>query len=132
MKNNMTTLLGIAFFGACGTLLRFFMDRLLQPDTPTDFPIHTWVINALGSFAIGAIYVWGMERGGISAEARLVIVTGLLGGFTTFSAYSLQVLMLTNAGEMGRAVLYGLGCPITGVLSAWLGALFVRTFWVLH
>jgi len=70
------------------------------------FPVHTLAINVTGSLAIGALLMLFQERPAIDAAWRLLLVVGVLGGYTTFSAFSAETIALVTAGEWTRAALY--------------------------
>ncbi|MDN2567450.1 fluoride efflux transporter CrcB [Aquibium sp. A9E412] len=102
----MSHLLIVAAGGAAGAALRHLAGlaalRLLGPG----FPWGTLAVNVLGSFAMGLFVEWLSRRSGTSAELRLFVATGLLGGFTTFSAFSLEVAVLWERGALALAAGY--------------------------
>lgn len=85
------------------------------------FPYATLFINLSGSFVIGMLGELYRLQVLTSAEWRLALITGLLGGYTTFSAYSLENLSLLRAGEWVLAVTYASASVLFGLLCAWLG-----------
>ncbi len=95
----MTGLLLVAAGGAAGSVLRHLVSLALAP-AGSGFPWATLLVNVLGSAAIGAAAAAGLE-----GQARLLVVTGFLGGFTTFSAFSLEAVMLFGRNP-ALAVLY--------------------------
>jgi CrcB protein len=84
------------------------------------FPFGTLAINVLGSFLMGVVVEFFALRSGLPQQWRLFLATGILGGFTTFSAFSLEVALLYEKGEVGAALAYVLASLILAV-----GALFV-------
>lgn len=88
----------------------------------------TLVINVLGSAAIGIVYVWGFEKNGLSPELRLALMAGFLGGFTTFSSFSLDCIHFLSQGRWSQAALYFLLSPTLGVLSAGIAIQAARRF----
>ena len=93
----------------------------MWPSTPGGFPVPTLTVNLLGSFAIGLVYAWLAARPGVSGDgARLFWMTGVLGGFTTYSAFALESTLLgfSLAGVAYVAVTL-VGC----IGLAWLGKL---------
>lgn len=114
-------LFAIALAGAAGTLLRYGVGVMLTPAT-LRFPFATLLINVSGSFLIG----WLAEYPGLtSPTTRVALIVGLCGGFTTFSAFSLETLRLIERGEVARAALYAgvsvalcVGATALGVAAA--------------
>ena len=105
----MLHLLLVAAGGATGSVMRYLVGqwsiRLLGPS----FPWGTMIVNVLGSFAIGVLAELIARKLDASLEMRLLLVTGFLGGFTTFSAFSLDALVLFERGATGAAAAYILG-----------------------
>ncbi|WP_336489322.1 fluoride efflux transporter CrcB [Methylobacterium nigriterrae] len=89
------------------------------------FPYGTMGINILGSILMGVFTGWFAARGAPLA-ARLFIATGILGGFTTFSSYSLEAVLLLERGETGAALTYILGSVVLGLAGLFLGLLAMR------
>jgi CrcB protein len=88
--------LWVAVGGALGSLARYGVARA-WPAAPGGFPVPTLTVNLIGSFAIGLLYVWISARGGPAADgARLFWMTGVLGGFTTYSAFALESTLLVG------------------------------------
>lgn len=119
----MKPVLLVAAGGALGSMMRWLTSSLVQKLLPhANFPWGTLAVNAVGSFAIGAIMTLALERSSVSADARLFLVTGVLGGFTTFSALSWDTLVLLRSGATGAAAAYALGSLVLGVAAAFAGA----------
>jgi fluoride exporter len=118
----MTQLLYVLLGGAVGTGCRYGLSLLLTKKLHhPHFPYATFIINLTGSFAIGLLGELFRLRVLTSTELRLALMTGLLGGYTTFSAYSLENLSLLREGEWWLAVIYALGSVLLGLLCAWAG-----------
>ena len=123
------TFLQVALGGALGACARFALGlgaaRLVGPNAT--FPVAVMGANVIGSFLMGALVVVLAERGGASLSP--FIVTGLLGGFTTFSSFSLETALLWERGALGLAALYvalSVGLSLAGIaagLAAARGAL---------
>ncbi len=96
--------LQVAIGGAIGSCLRYGMGLALLRLGGPGFPLGVLVVNVLGSFLMGAFAVFSLERGG--AHLNPLIMAGLLGGFTTFSAFSLEAVTLAERGAIGLAALY--------------------------
>ncbi|KQT60249.1 MULTISPECIES: fluoride efflux transporter CrcB [unclassified Aureimonas] len=109
----------VAFGGAVGSVLRHLVGlgaaRLFGPA----FPAGTLAVNLAGSFAMGLLVEVLARRFGGSPDLRLLLATGLLGGFTTFSSFTLDVAALAERGELGLAFIYLAASILLG-----LGALF--------
>lgn len=116
----------IAIFGAIGVLLRYGIDRMLSGVMMT-FPTSTFAINIVGSFLIGFIYSAGVEHGVISKDLTVALSAGLLGGFTTFSAYGLQTVLIAQGGSLSIAALYFVMSPVLAALGAFAGLTLART-----
>jgi CrcB protein len=89
------------------------------------FPYGTLGINVLGSLVMGLAIGWFALRGG-GMQARLFLTTGVLGGFTTFSAFSLDAVTLMERGEIGAALTYVLASVIVSILALFLGLTAMR------
>lgn len=113
----MKTMILVALGGALGASLRFWVGTLLA------FPLATVAVNVLGSGAIGVVWALVASRGPLAA----FVVTGVLGGFTTFSAFSLDVVRLVEAGRSGAALIYLGGSVICSVAACWAGLTLVRS-----
>jgi fluoride exporter len=97
-------ILAVGAGGAAGSVLRYLLTGAVQRFAGQGFPAGTVVVNVLGSFAIGLLYVWLVERGA-SAGLRALLMAGFLGGFTTFSSFSLETVNLMMQASYGRAAL---------------------------
>jgi CrcB protein len=106
----------VALGGALGSLARYGVARA-WPMAPGGWPIPTLTVNLLGSFAIGLLYVWIAARGG-GDNARLFWMTGILGGFTTYSAFALETTLL---GFSATGMLYVAVTVVGCLAAAWLG-----------
>jgi CrcB protein len=90
------------------------------------FPYGTIIVNIVGSLAMGLLIGWLVRKGG-SNDLRLFLATGVLGGFTTFSAYSLDVANLIERGSYGPALTYMVGSVIACILAVFVGLWLVRS-----
>jgi CrcB protein len=117
--------IAVAAGGALGSLLRYGLGIVAnQPG----WPAGTWLANVLGSFCIGMLSVWGKERGILSPELYLLFATGMMGGFTTFSTFSLEVVTFWGEGQMMRGIIYALLSMMAGFLSCAAGIWIARQF----
>jgi CrcB protein len=111
----------VAAGGALGSLLRWWLTGLVQRLSGSPLPWGTFVVNAIGSLVIGFVGAIALERLLVSPAARLFVIAGLLGGFTTFSALSYESLALLRDGQWTAALGYGAGSVVVGVTAAFLG-----------
>ncbi|MEZ5561073.1 MAG: fluoride efflux transporter CrcB [Pseudomonadales bacterium] len=112
-------LLWVALGGGLGAMLRFLVSTWLF--MPGRFPWGTLVINIAGSFAIGLLWGLGQQQTWFESWGRYLLVVGLLGGFTTFSAFSLETVGLVEGGRFAQAIAYVLVSAIACVAFAWIG-----------
>ncbi len=113
--------------GALGAMGRYGVGLAVARLGFSGFPLATMLVNIAGSLAMGLfIGILARTLPPMQAEARLFVAIGLLGGFTTFSAFSLDVISLLERGQMGGALLYALVSVIGSVLALGLGLLIVR------
>ena len=106
--------------GAVGSLLRYMTAVAVATWWTGRFPLATFVINVTGSFAIGVLATVLTEAA--NPLWRPLLIAGLLGGFTTFSAFEYEALATARAGDGGIAMLYVLGSVVCGFAACWLGS----------
>ena len=113
----------IALGGAIGSVLRFFIDGLVTSQLGASFPWGTLLINVTGSFLIGLVFHVTEPAGRWFAtpEVRLFLMTGICGGYTTFSAFSLRTLTLARSGEWLYAGSYIIASLVLCLFAVWLG-----------
>ncbi len=112
-----------AFLGAN---LRFVVGTWAAERFGVDFPYGTFIVNVSGAFAVGMVLAFMGERLGLSPLWRLFFVTGFLGGYTTFSSYAWEALVLAEGGAWVRAAVYVVGSNVVGFIGVWLGAMLAR------
>lgn len=98
--------LAVAIGGALGAVSRYAVVAYLVPVPAHRFPWGTLIVNVLGCFLVGVIYVATVEKSLLTPEWRLLLMTGFLGAFTTFSAFTLEALHLWQYGQPLSAVVY--------------------------
>ena len=117
----------IVFLGAgMGGALRHGVNLAAARLFGSGLPMGTLVVNVAGSFAMGALAGWFLLRPGYSQELRLFLTTGVLGGFTTFSAFSLDAALLIERGAWGTAALYALGSVVAAIGALFIGLALFR------
>ncbi len=109
-----------------GAPLRYFVGSHVRPGFVGNFPAGTFVVNITGCFIIGLLLEFFAERGALSREARLFLVTGLLGSYTTFSAFGWETYDLVRVSEPWTAAVYAGFSLAGGILAVWTGALLAR------
>jgi fluoride exporter len=114
--------------GALGSAARFWLTALMASLTGPRFPWGTLLINVLGSCVIGLVAGLTLvpERVAWHPDLRIFLMTGVCGGFTTFSAFSLQTLELVQAGETGAAAFYAVASVLLCLLFTWAGFVLAR------
>jgi CrcB protein len=113
--------------GGAGTFLRFAVGAWVVHHHPgARFPWATLAVNWAGCLLIGLIYGWVEDRTMLGVSLRYFLVTGLLGGFTTFSAFGVETLYLLKRGESVMAWSYVMASVAGGIMLAWLGEKILR------
>ena len=123
----MTQLLMVGLGGILGAVSRFLLAALVQGAAGDRVPYGTLAVNVVGCAVIGAVTALAETRGGLSDGLRLFLVVGLLGGFTTFSAFGNETLALLRAGEVGPAAANVLANVLLAIGAVWVGRLVAQT-----
>ena len=123
--------LSVAIGGAAGAVLRYQLGRgmtaWLGPNGINAFPWATLTANVVGSLAMGLLAGWLARHGsGEGEQMRLLLGVGLLGGFTTFSAFSLEMMLLVERGQALTAVIYAGVSILAGLAALYLGLIAMR------
>ncbi|MYH40465.1 MAG: fluoride efflux transporter CrcB [Chloroflexi bacterium] len=116
----------VAVGGAVGALLRYALRELLPPLADGRIPLATIAANVAGSFLLGLLGGVMLQRAAIPAELRLGVTVGLLGAFTTFSAFSLETVDLLRGGNWPFAVLNVVLSVSGALLALWAGQQIAR------
>ena len=119
-------LLGIAIGGAVGSLARHYLSTAIYQVTGTNFPYGIFVVNVLGGLVMGIIVELGALKLNYSLEMRAFLTTGILGGFTTFSTFSLDAALLIERGDWFGALIYMIGSVVLSVGALFAGLWLVR------
>ncbi len=121
--NYLIVFIGAGIGGSARHAVNVAALRLLGADA---FPFGTLSINVLGSFLIGVVAEYFALRSGLSSQWRLFLATGMIGGFTTFSAYSLEVAVLYERGNAIGAILYTISSVVLSIGALFLALAIVR------
>jgi CrcB protein len=113
-------ILGLIVAGGCGAVLRYLVDRALQPRVGSDFPLGILVVNLSGCLVLGLLTGAGLHHG-ISATWVTVAGTGLIGAYTTFSTFTFDTVRLTEHGQWGFSLMNLLVSVVAGIGAAAAG-----------
>ena len=111
-----------SFLGGIG---RYFLSTFIEEKASHNFPFGTFVVNLVGCFLIGCLFGLS-EKWALTLEWRLFFITGLLGGFTTFSAFSVETHYLVKSGHLVTAIVYVGSSVIAGIAFTFFGAWLFR------
>jgi CrcB protein len=119
-------LLAVALGGALGSLLRYFVAGQVQSAVWPGFPLGIFFVNISGGFAMGIIAELSALKLNLSPELRAFLTVGILGGYTTFSSFSLDSALLIERGDYVSAAAYMSGSAILSVVALFAGLWTVR------
>jgi fluoride exporter len=114
-------ILYVAGGSAIGGVLRWLAGRTIRMYIQTPFSWPTLLVNVLGCFAIGWIHAWASRQPAFRPELLLLLTTGLCGGFTTFSAFAYENIVLMKSGNHVTALIYVAFSILGGLLATWAG-----------
>ena len=118
----------VFFGGGLGSMLRYAVNVVCSRLLGTDFPFGILIINVTGSAVMGLVAGYLAFKGEASQPWRVFLMTGILGGYTTFSAFSLDTIVLYERGELGLAAFYVAGSVVLSILGLVAGLALVRHF----
>ncbi len=119
-------LMFIAVGGAFGATMRFLAQATVYEILGRGFPYGTLFVNTIGSFLMGLLSIFLVEKFNLSAEWHMAILIGVLGSFTTFSTFSMETLVLFEQGDLFKAMTNILLSVVLCVLAVWAGAYFAK------
>lgn len=125
IANHMKTLIVIGAGGFLGSISRYALSQAVQARFLSTFPFGTLTVNITGCFLIGVAFALS-NRGNLGEEWRLFLVTGVLGGFTTFSAFSQETIALLRNGHAMPAFAYIFGSVAIGLVATYLGITLMK------
>ncbi|WP_461209975.1 fluoride efflux transporter CrcB [Desulfocurvus sp. DL9XJH121] len=122
----MQKLLFVVLGGGCGALARYLVAGWAQRLAGSSFPFGTFTVNALGCLLFG--FIWGLaeNRAVLGPQARLLVLTGFMGAFTTFSTYAFESAGLLRAGQWAYALLNMVGQNVAGLVLVFAGLALAR------
>ena len=118
-------LLVVMLGGAAGSGLRYLVAQWL-PTAAGTMPLSTLTVNVLGSAVLGALTMLASQHASLSRDWMLLLGTGLCGGFTTFSTFTVELLSMADHGRLGLAIVYALLSVVLGLAAAAGAAALVR------
>ncbi len=125
----MKVILLIGLGGFIGSIARYKLGGLLLHLSAQErFPLGTFAVNVLGCLVVGLLAGFAERYHWLGPDARSFLFAGLLGGFTTFSAFGLETVALIRRGDLGTAAWYVGGSVILGIAAVWLGLKLVALF----
>ena len=121
----MKSLLFVGLGGGIGSIFRYLIQIFIGRHVPVIFPLGTFLVNCSGCFLIGMFYSLADRHSGLNPDWRLFLITGICGGFTTFSTFSYDGLVLIRQGATFSFLMYMAGSVMLGLLATFAGvALF--------
>jgi len=119
----------VATGGAIGSLARYYLDSLIQSLAGSTFPFGIFVVNISGGLIMGLLTELMALKWNVSMETRAFLTTGILGGYTTFSTFSLQSAMLIERHAYGQAAIYIVGSAVLSIVALFAGFWIVRSIY---
>jgi CrcB protein len=126
MGHQLLVFLLVFLGGGLGSMLRHAVNQVSAAAFGVNFPYGTLFVNIIGSLAMGLMAGWFAFRGE-GGPLRLFLTTGIVGGFTTFSAFSLDAALLWERGQTAAAAFYVVGSVVAAIISIFAGLFIMRT-----
>ena len=123
----MPTFMWVALGGAVGSAARYGVNVWSGRVLGAEFPWHTFIVNVAGCFIMGVLVELMALKLNVGGDTRAFLTTGILGGFTTFSAFSLDFALLVERKTYGAALAYGAGSVALSLIAVFAGLSLVRT-----
>jgi len=121
----MKILLAIGIGSFIGGIFRYLLSQFIQARFLSAFPYGTLFVNIIGCFLIGLVFGLA-DRGNLTQEWRLIIATGFIGGFTTFSAFSNETVSMLRDGQLGYALVYIIASVVLGLMATFIGISIIK------
>src|SRR5262249_9284567 len=122
----------VAVGSAVGGAARFVLASIIQQRAGPSFPIGTLIVNITGSLVLGFLMRLALSTPAISAEVRTLLTTGFCGGYTTFSTFSYETMILVEDGQYARGAAYVLASVVFSLFAVWLGMVGARELMALR
>jgi len=116
----------VALGSAVGGVARFALATLVQQHASANFPLGTLIVNVTGSFLLGLLFRYSLGTSAISLEVRALLTAGFCGGYTTFSTFSYDTIILLEEGRSARAGTYVGLSVVVSLIATWLGIIAAR------
>ena len=123
------TILIVGIGGFIGSIFRYMGQLAAGKIFSPSFPMGTFLVNLLGCFIIGVVFAMSEKGNLLTAEMRLFLAVGFCGGFTTFSTFASDNLMLLKDNSIGLLLINVLGSVVLGILAVYLGIVFIRSIY---
>ena len=122
----MNQVIAISVGASAGALSRWGMVLLMQRWFGAGYPWATLFVNAVGSFVLGFLVIWFLDKTHLSDLLRLMLTVGFLGSFTTFSTFSVETVRLMEQGSLTTSLIHTIGSVVLCIFMAWLGMLLAK------
>jgi len=119
-------IIAISVGASAGALSRWGTVLLMQRWFGAGYPWATLVVNAVGSFVLGFLVIWFLDKTHLSDLLRLLLTVGFLGSFTTFSTFSVETVRLMEQGSLTMSLIHTIGSVVLCIFMAWLGMLLAK------
>jgi fluoride exporter len=121
-----TNILIVGLGGGVGSILRYLCQKWINESYQHNFPLATFLVNVFGCLLIGIFYALGEKGNILSPQTRLLLITGLCGGFTTFSTFAFENMNLLRTGDNFYFFLYAVGSVVLGIAAVYVGSFIIK------
>lgn len=121
-----TNILIVGLGGGVGSILRYLCQKWINESYHNNFPLATFLVNVFGCLLIGIFYALGEKGNILSPQTRLLLITGLCGGFTTFSTFAFENMNLLRTGDSFYFLLYAIGSVVLGIAAVYIGSFIIK------
>lgn len=121
-----TNILIVGLGGGAGSILRYLCQKWINESYQHNFPLATFLVNVFGCLLIGIFYALGEKGNILSPQTRLLLITGLCGGFTTFSTFAFENMNLLRTGDNFYFFLYAIGSVVLGIAAVYVGSFIIK------